>query len=264
MAIMDITSLAPSISATSILVGRNLHIAGRKSDPYRQGAGYVRKTSTMLSRNVIVSGHRTSCRLEPYVWDCLNDICARERITRNMLFTMAGERKDRTTSLTAAARLLALAYYRAAATEDGHRMVGHGQGDPFIGTPLALDGSYPLIRSIHTTRENRSSLRLEPLVWDSLFYICAKEDINIHALCTMLNERRNRDVSEDRERYLTAAIRLFVIAYFRCAATEHGHLDAEHGHGNPFANIPTAFESADGGTDEQPESLEAETMLAGA
>jgi len=39
------------------------------------------KVSTLVSRNVTIGGHRTSCRLEPFMWDALYDICARERVT---------------------------------------------------------------------------------------------------------------------------------------------------------------------------------------
>ena len=70
------------------------------------------------------------------MWDALYDICARERLTIHTLCTMISERKDENTSLTAAIRVFALAYYRAAATEDGHFRVEHGRGQPFAHTPF--------------------------------------------------------------------------------------------------------------------------------
>jgi predicted DNA-binding ribbon-helix-helix protein len=94
------------------------------------------KMSTLVSRNVTVGGHRTSCRLEPYMWDALYDVCSRERITIHALCTMIDERKDPNTSLTAAIRVFALAYFRAAATEEGHSRVQHGLGQPFTNTPF--------------------------------------------------------------------------------------------------------------------------------
>jgi len=94
------------------------------------------KMSTLVSRNVTVGGHRTSCRLEPYMWEALYDVCSRERITIHALCTMIDERKDPNTSLTAAIRVFALAYFRAAATEDGHSRVQHGLGQPFTNTPF--------------------------------------------------------------------------------------------------------------------------------
>ncbi|WP_247881036.1 ribbon-helix-helix domain-containing protein [Skermanella sp. TT6] len=94
------------------------------------------KPSTLVSRNVTVAGHRTSCRLEPFMWDALYDICRRERITIHTLCTQINERKEPATSLTAAIRVFALAYFRAAATEEGHARASHGQGEPFHQTPF--------------------------------------------------------------------------------------------------------------------------------
>jgi len=94
------------------------------------------KVSTLVSRNVTIGGHRTSCRLEPYMWDALYDVCARERVTIHTLCTRISERKDLNTSLTAAIRVFALAYFRAAATEEGHMRASHGQGNPFAQTPF--------------------------------------------------------------------------------------------------------------------------------
>jgi predicted DNA-binding ribbon-helix-helix protein len=94
------------------------------------------KVSTLISRNVTIGGHRTSCRLEPFMWDALYDICARERVTIHSLCTRISERKDANTSLTAAIRVFALAYFRAAATEEGHMKALHGNGNPFTKTPF--------------------------------------------------------------------------------------------------------------------------------
>jgi len=94
------------------------------------------KVSTLVSRNVTIGGHRTSCRLEPFMWDALYDICARERVTIHMLCTRVSERKDANTSLTAAIRVFALAYFRAASTEEGHMRASHGQDNPFAQTPF--------------------------------------------------------------------------------------------------------------------------------
>ena len=53
------------------------------------------KVSTLVSRNVTIGGHRTSCRLERYMWgDALYDVCARERVTIHTLCTRISERKD--------------------------------------------------------------------------------------------------------------------------------------------------------------------------
>ncbi len=83
--------------------------------------------STLINRNIIVSGHRTSVRLEPEMWGALLDISAREGKSVHELCTLVADRKKPDCSLTAAIRVFTMAYYKAAATEDGHQRAGHGQ-----------------------------------------------------------------------------------------------------------------------------------------
>ena len=91
--------------------------------------------SSLITRNVFVDGRRTSIRLEMEMWGALLDIAARER--RNVheicsLVNRAGRRPE--SSLTAAIRVFIMAYFRAAATEDGHATAQHGKG--FVNMPL--------------------------------------------------------------------------------------------------------------------------------
>jgi len=79
----------------------------------------------MIARNVTVAGRRTSVRLEPEMWESLQEITARESITLHQLCTEIARQRG-LSSLTAAIRAYALAYFRAAATERGHRAAGHG------------------------------------------------------------------------------------------------------------------------------------------
>ena len=125
------SSLAASEAVTNIHGSREAALSS--SEETRPDLG---KVSTLVSRNVTIGGHRTSCRLEPYMWDALYDVCARERVTIHTLCTRISERKDANTSLTAAIRVFALAYFRAAATEEGHLRASHGQGNPFSQTPF--------------------------------------------------------------------------------------------------------------------------------
>jgi predicted DNA-binding ribbon-helix-helix protein len=81
--------------------------------------------STLLSRNVTVAGRRTSLRLEQPMWDAMAEICLREGVTLGQLCQRIDERR-RESSLTAAIRVYALSYYRAATTEEGHAAIGHG------------------------------------------------------------------------------------------------------------------------------------------
>lgn len=84
--------------------------------------------STLISKNVTVDGHRTSVRLEPAMWNGLNEICRRERSSLHIVCSAISQHKPEDTSLTAAIRVFIVSYYRAAATEEGHLKSGHGQG----------------------------------------------------------------------------------------------------------------------------------------
>ncbi|MBM3488564.1 MAG: ribbon-helix-helix domain-containing protein [Alphaproteobacteria bacterium] len=83
--------------------------------------------SRVISRNVRVSGHRTSVRLESEIWEAIEEICRRENLTiRALFFDVDGKRGEM--GLTAALRVFVLDYFRAAATEHGHIRAGHGTG----------------------------------------------------------------------------------------------------------------------------------------
>jgi predicted DNA-binding ribbon-helix-helix protein len=125
----------PSLAASDVVT--ELHgTRATNLSSVQESRAEMAKISTLVSRNVTIGGHRTSCRLEPFMWDALYDICARERMTIHMLCTRINERKDANTSLTAAIRVFALAYFRAASTEDGHVKASHGHGNPFTQTPF--------------------------------------------------------------------------------------------------------------------------------
>ncbi len=82
------------------------------------------KTSTLVNRNVTIGQRRTSLRLEPIMWDALDEICHREAVTRNQLCETIYKFKH-ASSLTAGVRVFIVNYYRAAATEEGHASIGH-------------------------------------------------------------------------------------------------------------------------------------------
>lgn len=84
------------------------------------------KTGTLISRNITVLGKRTSVRLEPEMWIALKDIALREHCKINDICSLIYLRKHKETSLTAAIRVFMMLYFRAAATEEGHRRAGHG------------------------------------------------------------------------------------------------------------------------------------------
>lgn len=84
--------------------------------------------NALVSRNITINNHRTSVRLEPEMWAGLQEICRREKATIHKIGSEVAKVKPDNASLTAALRVFVMAYYRAAATQDGHDRAGHGQG----------------------------------------------------------------------------------------------------------------------------------------
>ncbi|MEM8833876.1 MAG: ribbon-helix-helix domain-containing protein [Pseudomonadota bacterium] len=74
-----------------------------------------------------------------------------------------------------------------------------------------------------TVLRKRTSIRLEPEMWKALKQISIRERCTIHDLCSLISLRKSDKTS------LTAAIRVFLMLYFRAAATEAGHAKAGHG-----------------------------------
>lgn len=83
-------------------------------------------------------------------------------------------------------------------------------------------GSTLVSRNI-TVNGRRTSVRLEPEMWRALKEISTRENCSIHELCSLISFRKNKRTS------LTAAIRVFLMLYFRAATTEEGHGRAGHG-----------------------------------
>lgn len=83
-------------------------------------------------------------------------------------------------------------------------------------------GSTLVSRNI-TVNGRRTSVRLEPEMWRALKEISSRESCSIHELCSLISFRKNKRTS------LTAAIRVFLMLYFRAATTEEGHGKAGHG-----------------------------------
>lgn len=84
------------------------------------------RSSRLVSRNVGSSAGRTSMRLEPELWDALEELCSRERLTLRDLVREI-DVVSRPGGRTSAVRVHLLVYFRAAATEQGHRAAGHGE-----------------------------------------------------------------------------------------------------------------------------------------
>ena len=82
--------------------------------------------STLISRNVTITGRRTSVRLEPEMWMALKEIAKREKCSIHDVCSLISLRKNENTSLTAAIRVFLMLYFRASSTEQGHQRAGHG------------------------------------------------------------------------------------------------------------------------------------------
>lgn len=74
-----------------------------------------------------------------------------------------------------------------------------------------------------TISKKRTSIRLEAQMWCALKDIASREQCTIHDICTIIASRKARNIT------LTAAIRIFLMLYYKAAATEDGHAKAGHG-----------------------------------
>ncbi|MBM3602588.1 MAG: ribbon-helix-helix domain-containing protein [Alphaproteobacteria bacterium] len=87
--------------------------------------------STLINKNVMVDGHRTSMRLEPEMWDALTEICARERCNIHQLCSQL-ELNRQSSTLTAAMRVYIMNYFRQAM----HSLMNDGRGYDAAVSPL--------------------------------------------------------------------------------------------------------------------------------
>ena len=87
----------------------------------------------------------------------------------------------------------------------------------------APDGRSALVIRNVNVHGHRTSIRLEPQLWDTLAEICRREYCTPHDVCSYVAARRHGS--------LTSSLRVFMLDYFRTSATEHGHSHAGHGQG---------------------------------
>ena len=85
-------------------------------------------------------------------------------------------------------------------------------------------------------------VRLEPSYWEALEEISRREELTVDELCSDLKDRldmQGRYAGRGQPGVSIAnAVRVFVVGYFRTAATEKGHTHAGHGKGDPFISTP--------------------------
>lgn len=86
----------------------------RRTRPRMIEAGAEQIVAGLNVHNLIVDGIRTSVRLEPVLWDALQDIACRREMTIHQLATEIAGRRT-LSNLTAAIRVYIVEFYRAAA-----------------------------------------------------------------------------------------------------------------------------------------------------
>jgi predicted DNA-binding ribbon-helix-helix protein len=79
-------------------------------------------------------------------------------------------------------------------------------------------------RNVHSGK-HRTSIRMEPELWRAVEDICLREDFTLVELVTALDRKRGKRSETGR----TSALRVYIIEYFRKAASEGGHAAAGHG-----------------------------------
>jgi predicted DNA-binding ribbon-helix-helix protein len=79
-----------------------------------------------------------------------------------------------------------------------------------------------LINRNVVAERGRTSMRLEPELWEALLEICGREGQDMSSLVRKVEQHGHAGGR-------TSAVRVFVLSYFRVAATETGHHAAGHG-----------------------------------
>ena len=102
-------------------------------------------------------------------------------------------------------------------TDGGSRVRGGSTRSTLVNRNVTVDG-------------HRTSIRLEPAMWEALNVVCKRENKALNELVTAIARTRNQST-------LTAAIRVFLLTYFQAAATDEGHLRAGHGIARPRVRI---------------------------
>lgn len=67
-----------------------------------------------------------------------------------------------------------------------------------------------LISKNVTIRGRRTSLRLEEEIWEALRDVCRREAVNMHELCTLIEDCRGKSSR-------TSTVRAFIVTYLRKA-----------------------------------------------
>ncbi len=99
-------------------------------------------SSRLINRNVTASRGRTSMRLEPELWEALEEICQREAVTLADLVKRI-EQAGHPGGRTSAVRVHVLSYFRSAAQVGGSRHPRDEAEMPRHGSPVGWQGGQP-------------------------------------------------------------------------------------------------------------------------
>lgn len=80
-----------------------------------------------------------------------------------------------------------------------------------VGYAAKVSADSALVSRNITINGRRTSVRLEPEMWDALRQISHEEGLTIHQLCSIIHGNKNSDAS------FTATLRVFLMAYYRYA-----------------------------------------------
>jgi predicted DNA-binding ribbon-helix-helix protein len=105
---------------------------------------------------------------------------------------------------------------------------------------MANNDKVGLVSRNITVLGKRTSVRLEIQMWDALHDIAGREQCSIHDICSLVARMKQKKLS------LTASIRIFLMMYYKAAATDEGHEKA--GHGNFVKMLDRAKNIATGST----------------
>jgi predicted DNA-binding ribbon-helix-helix protein len=87
----------------------------RRSAAWNRALGAVNSCGAgFIIHNVRIGARRTSFRLDAVTWNALDEIAAREGITRHELCTTIADSKPRALSMTAALRCYIIGYFHEA------------------------------------------------------------------------------------------------------------------------------------------------------
>ncbi|CAK0753139.1 hypothetical protein CCP2SC5_190005 [Azospirillaceae bacterium] len=86
-----------------------------------------------------------------------------------------------------------------------------------------------LISRCVTINGHRTSIRLEQSMWNSLNEIALRESMSVHQVASLIDRHCRAMEGKCCPLSLTAAIRTFILAYYRQAVTEEGHRQVGHG-----------------------------------